>query len=930
MDALFLRILNMSMTAGYTIAVVALVRLLFKKLPAVFSYALWAVVLFRLVCPFSFESMISLMPLHTQTVPADIATARVPQIHSGVAVLDRAVNAALPAAQPYASANPLQLYLPLAAALWLAGLLVLVLHGTVSTLRLSRRLRAAQPAGENVLRLGGIPTPFVFGLIHPHIYLPADMDDARLPYILAHEQAHINRLDHLVKPLAYLVLCVHWFNPLAWLAFYLMERDMERCCDEHVLQNMGPDSKTAYSSALLSLAAGGRRFPSGSPLAFGESGIKARIKGVLRYKKPAFWAAGVALLVVAGVCIGLALNPHGGSPLAVTFPAYQDGRTQNNAHIYGTQAFLLSATLPDGWTLRLPPKEERTPQKVFTPVYLYEGDDYRGFVGFNTFEQYGDVPSGDRYKAVYSSLRMGSLSRLDGYTPVFSSDTAETALATMYERVEVEGKSAAEWPETEFPGILHYDLGRQVYVVIQLEPGVVTASEQKKLAKSIRLSAPENGTQALFAHRTEYVGDNSAVGGILGALSFPEGIATDGFELSTAQQPYMVTVNLKTDTETRNYYTGALHEAPFQTNACILFSLIKNLDIVSFSLNDGINMPYDLQYTSDWARDITGENLWEKSKTPEGLETLLTEIPKRINATLTGDDGTADTPPLPFAFRAQPETAEVIGQTAATVWLDSFKEGRIPLNARISDYEIEKVSVISGTPKAGQTRAEMAYHYVVRVNYSITTASEQYRSPGAGIAGSGTFNGVFCELCVKELGNGSFEIVSVGTGGGEQEFAPQEQRVYYDNLSDEDEALYQRLTQEKGLMEWQVHSLANTGFTFEDMLALPDGEIKQILAPGSSFMGDYMSEEETHKLIASGLPEDDVYVLNNLGYDYSSASALTPKQLDFIFPNTELVDSLVALGYDRGIVEASGSLYDGGWETYKELLDDVFLTHQIK
>ena len=153
----------------------------------------------------------------------------------------------------------------------------------------------------------------------------------------------------------------------------------------------------------------------------------------------------------------------------------------------------------------------------------------------------------------------------------------------------------------------------------------------------------------------------------------------------------------------------------------------------------------------------------------------------------------------------------------------------------------------------------------------------------------------------------------------------QEERVYYEVLSEENERLYQTLTRERGLEEWQIHSLANKGFTFQDIMNLSDEEIGGMLAPGATFMGDYMTEEEFSKLVDSGVSEDNVYVLMTLGYDYNSAITLTPEQMDFIFPNTELVDNLVTLGYDRDVVKAAGFLsIDGGYETYRELLDEVF------
>ncbi len=152
-----------------------------------------------------------------------------------------------------------------------------------------------------------------------------------------------------------------------------------------------------------------------------------------------------------------------------------------------------------------------------------------------------------------------------------------------------------------------------------------------------------------------------------------------------------------------------------------------------------------------------------------------------------------------------------------------------------------------------------------------------------------------------------------------------EDREYFTNLSAEDEALYQVLTGERGLQEWQIHSLYSHGFSFENMLDLTGDDIAELLAPGGTYMGDYMEEEEINSLIDGGMSEDDVMVLMNLGYDYDSALALTPEQLDFIFPNTELVDNLVALGYDRNMVQAAGFLsVEGGYDTYKDLLDEVF------
>ena len=309
MDKVFLQLLNMSLTGGIVILFIMLVRLLLKRAPKVFSYALWSVALFRLLCPFSFESVVSLLPVKSQSVPMDIALSPSPRIDSGFAPLDAAVNSFLPAPKPGDSVNPLQAFLFIGEILWLAGAAALLLGSAISYIRLRLRLKGAVLAEKGVYEVPGLETPFLLGVFRPKIYLPAGLSGEERQYVLCHERTHLKRLDHLVKPLGYFALCLHWFNPLVWAAFFLMETDMELSCDESVLKQMGNGAKKGYSSSLLSMSAKGRVF-GGSPLAFGEIRIKARVKNVLRYKKPAFWALLTAIIVVAGTLLGLAGSPR--------------------------------------------------------------------------------------------------------------------------------------------------------------------------------------------------------------------------------------------------------------------------------------------------------------------------------------------------------------------------------------------------------------------------------------------------------------------------------------------------------------------------------------------------------------------------------------------------------------------------------------------
>jgi beta-lactamase regulating signal transducer with metallopeptidase domain len=310
MDAIFLRLLNMSITACYVILAVILIRLMLRRAPRIFSYLLWAAVLFRLTFPVSFESVFSMVRISTQPVPEDIMFAASPQIQSGIAVIDHAVNSSLPAPVAVgASINPIQIWIFLGEILWLAGVALLLGYSVVTFVRLHRKLRYASHRDSNIYEIAGCGVPFVFGIWKPKIYLPVGISEAEGNYILKHEQTHIRRWDHVIKPFAFLVLCVHWFNPLVWIAFFLMSADMELSCDESVLKQLGGEIKKDYSSTLLSLSTG-RRIIGGCPLAFGEDNIKGRIKNILNYKRPTFWVISIAVLIVAAACIGLISDPN--------------------------------------------------------------------------------------------------------------------------------------------------------------------------------------------------------------------------------------------------------------------------------------------------------------------------------------------------------------------------------------------------------------------------------------------------------------------------------------------------------------------------------------------------------------------------------------------------------------------------------------------
>ena len=450
------KILNMSLTASIVIVFVLLARVLLKKAPKIFSYALWAVVLFRLVCPVSFSAEFSLLGIFNAPpatngsvayIPADVVHREYPQVNLPFPAVSEAINNTLPQGEEQLVADPLEGLVSMATLLWLLGIAAMLIYSMVSLMRLRRKLIGAVCLRDNIYLADHISTPFVIGVFRPKIFLPSTLAEREQSYIILHEQIHIKRLDHIVKIVTFLVLTVHWFNPLVWMAFFLCVKDMEMSCDESVMKRMDTDIRREYSASRLSLATG-RKIAAGIPLAFGEWDTKSRIKIVINYKKPTFWIVIVALVAVLAVCVGLAVNPR------------NNGRSLDSA--------------------------------------------------------------------------------------------------------------AAN----------------------------------------------------LLKYRTEYIGDNSKVGGVISTLKYPDKVTYHSFELYTEGPPLMVTIKLDTDTETRDFYTGAINEGPFRKNAIIMFSLIHNAEYITFELDDGVN-PYSMQFTRDMADRFVDGDVWSYSSSPEQFETLL-------------------------------------------------------------------------------------------------------------------------------------------------------------------------------------------------------------------------------------------------------------------------------------------------------------------
>lgn len=310
MTAVFLHVLNMSISAGWIVLVLLLMRPLLKKASCRISVWLWGLVAVRLVCPIFLQSRISLIP-SAQTFSPDIGMQHVPNIQSGIPIVNETVNPIIGEVFAPAlgdSANPLQVILLLAAVLWCTGTVVMLAYMVISYLQLYRRTRTAEPIYDNVYQSGAVSSPFVLGIIKPRIYLPLGLDGQTAAYVVAHEQAHMQRKDHWWKLLGFVLMAVHWFNPLMWLGYMLLCRDIELACDEKVVRRLDRGQKADYSQALLCCSIN-RRGITAYPPAFGEVGVKDRIKRVLKYKQPAIGTVIVTAVLSVAVAAGFLTDP---------------------------------------------------------------------------------------------------------------------------------------------------------------------------------------------------------------------------------------------------------------------------------------------------------------------------------------------------------------------------------------------------------------------------------------------------------------------------------------------------------------------------------------------------------------------------------------------------------------------------------------------
>ena len=315
MGEVFVKVLNMSIAASWLILAVMLLRLVLKRAPKWASVLLWGIVALRLAVPFSFESAWSLVP-SAETFSTHNIQFETPAITSGIPAVNNAVNPVLGetfAPNPGASVNPLYIWVFVVSVVWLAGIAAMLLYAVISYVRVRRSVAESVPYAENIFLCDHVKSPFILGLAAPKIYLPSHLDAAAMGPVFAHEKAHLARRDHWWKPLGFLILTVHWFNPLCWIAYVLLCRDIELACDEKVIRQLDLDGKKQYSAALLACSTG-RRLVTVCPLAFGEIGVKKRVRNVLHYKKPAFWIVSAAVIACAAAAVCFLTDPVTAEP----------------------------------------------------------------------------------------------------------------------------------------------------------------------------------------------------------------------------------------------------------------------------------------------------------------------------------------------------------------------------------------------------------------------------------------------------------------------------------------------------------------------------------------------------------------------------------------------------------------------------------------
>lgn len=582
LKSVFLSVLNMSVTASLVAVAVIIARLPLKKSPKVFSYALWSAVLFRLVCPFSFSSRLSLLGFMPSSqagsaparyIPEDAGMIKLPLVDIAFKRINAAFGSSIPpAAAPLAKLNPMDILIFLGALIWLTGMAVMLVYAAITYLRLKRRISTATLVSENIYESDLIRSPFVCGFVKPKIYLPLSLTGEEREYILLHEKTHIQRLDYIVKLVAFLVLALHWFNPIMWLCFSLMTRDMEMSCDERVIQKTSGLKVTSYSRSLLALASQ-KKMPAPGPLAFGESNVKARIKNLLDYKKPAFWLIITSIAIVAVLTVMLVSNPVRGINILEhpeSFLGEKILRSTSKVRIVDNatgEEYILTDANKIGQVTAIIEKMRISKKEISRSRNQEHDSRYSIFLYYDTDD------ANEEYNCVL---------HID---PV--------------------------WVDNNVKPSLRFNLVNRKETLSRLED---------LIADIIRRTSYD--VKFLMENKTQYVGNHVKVGSLLNGMPLPEGVTRGILELLTSEPPYGVIYHYELTDDTIE-----VGEEQFLRNSVLLFALIDNVDEIThlghWSNKSLSSTPFKYTYTRADIEKIVGGDVRQFAVSEEKLKELI-------------------------------------------------------------------------------------------------------------------------------------------------------------------------------------------------------------------------------------------------------------------------------------------------------------------
>jgi beta-lactamase regulating signal transducer with metallopeptidase domain len=568
-DALFLQVLNMSFNAGIVIIIVLFLRLLLKQTPKVYSYALWSVVLFRLISPFSFESIFSLFPAKANPISREIAYFTVPTVDTGITTFNNVVNASLPAATPYASVNPLQIWISIGSILWLMGISILLIYSIISYIKLKRQLKNAMHHEDNIYLVDDLKTPFVMGFIHPRIYMPLALSNKEQQLIILHEQTHIRRFDPMIKMFSFFVLCVHWFNPLVWIAFFSSIKDMEMSCDEAVIKLLGYNVKKDYSSSLLSLSSD-RYIMGGIPLAFSEGDTKDRIKNILKYKSPTFWGLLITTLVIIIIGLGLIANPI------------------NHIDLLDVDSIYLS---------------EDHLSRVNTWSMITNGQ--KSTFGASTVPDFVEfIETLQVHKSEVSKSRSGDRDTSNRIEMIFNGFYDESPMSFYF---NFNSDYTEIWVDNDIKPSFSYKISNPSAVKSFFDKHLDNTSHSVKV-----VSANE-----LWHARIPYVGNNSGVSKLLNLMPIPSSLSHNSMQLYTNGDERGLEWLLD-GAQNMSY-----DEAEIQQIAVLLFALIDNLEDFYVTITSPSGEITKLQYHITWADQLLETDVKSYDQSVDKIQALM-------------------------------------------------------------------------------------------------------------------------------------------------------------------------------------------------------------------------------------------------------------------------------------------------------------------